>query len=89
MNVDVIEYFKTLVRETDVAYHNLINLYLPDCASIRRQLPAPTGVLIDCYLPNYCFKQYSDHRRKIRFLARVSGGKTAAFAPAIGRFPSG
>jgi uncharacterized protein (DUF4415 family) len=38
MNVDVIEYFKTMARETGVPYQNLINLYLLDCAAAQRTL---------------------------------------------------
>ncbi len=37
MNVDVIEYFKTLAQETGVPYQNLINLYLLDCAAENRK----------------------------------------------------
>ena len=38
MNVDVIEYFKTMAKETGVPYQNLINLYLIDCTNAGRQL---------------------------------------------------
>jgi len=35
---DVIEYFKTMSGETGIAYQNLINLYLLDCAKAGRKL---------------------------------------------------
>jgi uncharacterized protein (DUF4415 family) len=38
MNVDVIEYFKSMAKETGVPYQNLINLYLLDCAAAQRKL---------------------------------------------------
>ena len=38
MSVDVIEYFKTMAKETGVPYQNLINLYLVDCAAAQRTL---------------------------------------------------
>jgi len=38
MNADVIEYFKTMARETGVPCQNLINLYLLDCTTSGRKL---------------------------------------------------
>jgi len=38
MNVDVVEYFKNMAKETGVPYQNLINLYLLDCAAAQRTL---------------------------------------------------
>ena len=32
MEVDTIEYFKTLAKKVDIPYQNLINSYLSDCA---------------------------------------------------------
>ena len=32
IEVDTIEYFKTLAKKLDIPYQNLINSYLPDCA---------------------------------------------------------
>jgi uncharacterized protein (DUF4415 family) len=32
IDVDTIEYFKKQAEETGIAYQNLINLYLSDCA---------------------------------------------------------
>jgi len=32
IEVETIEYFKTLVRKLDIPYQNLINSYLSDCA---------------------------------------------------------
>ena len=32
IDVDTIEYFKIKAEETGIAYQNLINLYLSDCA---------------------------------------------------------
>ena len=33
IDVDTIEYFKRKAEETGIAYQNLINLYLTDCAA--------------------------------------------------------
>jgi predicted DNA binding CopG/RHH family protein len=35
---DTVAYFKGLASKTDLPYQNLINLYLRDCASHRREL---------------------------------------------------
>ena len=35
---ETIAYFKEMARQTGLAYQNLINLYLRDCASHRRRL---------------------------------------------------
>jgi uncharacterized protein (DUF4415 family) len=32
LDIDTIEYFKRQAEETGIAYQNLINLYLSDCA---------------------------------------------------------
>ena len=32
LDIDTIEYFKKRAEETGIAYQNLINLYLTDCA---------------------------------------------------------
>ena len=32
-----IEYFKSLAKETDISYQNLMNFYLRECASERRK----------------------------------------------------
>ena len=37
VGVDVLEYFKTLAKETGVPYQNLINLYLRDCVASGRR----------------------------------------------------
>ena len=37
LGVDVIEYFKDLSQETGIPYQNLINLYLRDCANLKRR----------------------------------------------------
>lgn len=34
---DTIEYFKALAKNTGIAYQNLINLYLKDCAREERK----------------------------------------------------
>lgn len=33
-----IEYFKSMAEETGIAYQNLINLYLADCATRKKKL---------------------------------------------------
>ncbi|MFH0727043.1 MAG: antitoxin [Pseudomonadota bacterium] len=38
LNVDVIDYFKTLSDETGISYQQLINLYLRDGARSRKKL---------------------------------------------------
>lgn len=38
LGTDVIEYFKTLAKETGIPYQNLINLYLRDCAHSHKKL---------------------------------------------------
>ena len=35
---DTINYFKALSKETGITYHNLINLYLNDCAAKGKKL---------------------------------------------------
>jgi predicted DNA binding CopG/RHH family protein len=35
---DIINYFKSLTKETGIPYQNLINLYLLDCAKAGRRL---------------------------------------------------
>lgn len=38
LDSDTISYFKALAGESGMAYQNLINLYLRDCAEHRRKL---------------------------------------------------
>ena len=38
LGVDVVEYFKTMSKETGIPYQSLINLYLRDCAQHNRKL---------------------------------------------------
>lgn len=38
MGVDIIEYFKSMSRQTGIPYQNLINLYLRDCVVSERKL---------------------------------------------------
>ena len=38
LDVDTIDYFKTLAVQTGIPYQSLINLYLADCASHGREL---------------------------------------------------
>jgi len=38
LSPEVVDYFKGLAAETGVAYQRLINLYLLDCATKRKQL---------------------------------------------------
>jgi predicted DNA binding CopG/RHH family protein len=38
IDVDTIEYFKKKAEETGIAYQNLINLYLSDCAAHSRNV---------------------------------------------------
>jgi predicted DNA binding CopG/RHH family protein len=35
---EIIDYFKSLTTDTGIAYQNLINLYLLDCAKAGRKL---------------------------------------------------
>lgn len=35
---DVIEYFKNLAAELDLPYQQLINLYLKECAALKKKL---------------------------------------------------
>lgn len=37
MGVDVIDYFKGLARETGIPYQNLINMYLRECVTSKKQ----------------------------------------------------
>jgi len=38
IDMDTIDYFKKQAEETGIAYQNLINLYLSDCATNSRQI---------------------------------------------------
>jgi predicted DNA binding CopG/RHH family protein len=38
LDIDTIEYFKKKAEETGIAYQNLINLYLADCAAHSRNI---------------------------------------------------
>ena len=38
LDAPTVEYFKELADETGIPYQTLINLYLRDCASSRREL---------------------------------------------------
>jgi len=38
MGVDIIEYFKSMSRQTGIPYQNLINLYLRECVVSKRKL---------------------------------------------------
>jgi len=38
LEVDTLNYFKTLANEMNIPYQNLINLYLRDCAVQNRKL---------------------------------------------------
>lgn len=38
LDVDVIDYFKTMARRTGISYQTLINMYLNDCATTQREL---------------------------------------------------
>ena len=38
LDLDTIDYFKKQADETGVAYQNLINLYLTDCAVTSKQI---------------------------------------------------
>ena len=38
IDVDTIEYFKRRAEETGIAYQNLINLYLADCAAHSKNI---------------------------------------------------
>ncbi len=38
INIDTIEYFKTLSEHSGIPYQTLINLYLTDCAENQREL---------------------------------------------------
>ena len=37
LSTDVITYFKQLAEETGIPYQNLINLYLGECAHLRKR----------------------------------------------------
>ncbi len=37
MGVDVLDYFKTLAKETGIPYQNLINSYLRDCVVTQKK----------------------------------------------------
>jgi len=38
LSEDVIEYFKSMAKDSDIPYQTLINLYLRDCLNHHRQL---------------------------------------------------
>lgn len=38
MGVDIIEYFKSMSRQTGIPYQNLINLYLRECVASEKKL---------------------------------------------------
>ncbi len=38
IDVNTIEYFKKLAEESGIAYQNLMNLYLSDCASKNKKI---------------------------------------------------
>ena len=38
INEDVLEYFKTMSKETGIPYQMLINLYLLDCKNNKRKI---------------------------------------------------
>ncbi|MBW3088518.1 hypothetical protein KIH77_07210 [Bifidobacterium sp. 82T24] len=38
IDVDTLDYFKSLAAQTGIPYQNLINLYLGQCAKDKRQL---------------------------------------------------
>ena len=38
INQDVLEYFKTMSKETGIPYQMLINLYLLDCKNNKRKI---------------------------------------------------
>ncbi len=38
LSEDVIEYFKSMAKDSDIPYQTLINLYLRDCLSHHRKL---------------------------------------------------
>jgi len=37
MGVDIIDYFKGLAKETGIPYQNLINMYLRECVTSKKQ----------------------------------------------------
>ncbi len=39
LGVDILDYFKTLARESGIPYQNLINLYLRDCV-VQHKMPS-------------------------------------------------
>lgn len=38
LDVDVIDFFKSMSEESGIPYQSLINLYLKDCASTERKI---------------------------------------------------
>lgn len=38
MDVDIIDYFKSMSEETGIPYQNLINLYLQECVTSQKKL---------------------------------------------------
>lgn len=38
LDPNVIEYFKTMAEDRDIPYQSLINLYLRDCVSTKREI---------------------------------------------------
>ena len=43
LDKEAVAYFKTLASETGVAYQVLINLYLKDCARLKKRLSFDSG----------------------------------------------
>ena len=38
INIETIDYFKKMAKETDVPYQTLINFYLEDCVKNKKEL---------------------------------------------------
>ena len=38
LGTDIVNYFKSMAKEMDVPYQNLINLYLRDCVQAHRKI---------------------------------------------------
>ena len=38
LGADVVDYFKTMAKDKEVPYQNLINLYLRDCVQSHRRI---------------------------------------------------
>jgi len=43
VGTDVIDYFKKMGEETGIPYHNLINIYLQECAHSKKKLNLEWG----------------------------------------------